>query len=49
MDSITDDELEKFLEYHLDKYLYNVNIVPDHHEFGRFELNGDQIAESLMS
>jgi hypothetical protein len=45
---ISDSELESFLEYHLDKYLYNVNIVNDDHDYGEYQLNGDEIARSHL-
>jgi hypothetical protein len=45
---ITDKELEDFLGYHLDKYLYNVNIVPDDYEFREDVLQGDRIARSHL-
>lgn len=45
---IEDSELERFLEHHLDKYLYNVSIVPDDYKYGKYELVGDSIARQHL-
>ena len=46
--TLTDERLEKFLEQHLDKYLYNVMIVNDDYYFSNYETNGDEIARSHL-